>query len=712
LHSKKACQSVDIMNRKLTYNELVKRIQELEGVNENYSSVFDNTGTAIIIVEEDTTISLANSKFESMSGVTKKEIEGRMNLAQFFSQNEKAKVIEHHVLRRMDTPLVPPAYETEMVDSIGNVIPVYMSVSMIPGSKKSVASILDLSEIKHTREALFKQQAYFSQLFKSSPQAIMMVDVAGKILGVNKSFQSLFGHEPEKIIGQYGQQIVVPDDRIDESQALHQSALNGESIRTETLGQHKNGQLIPISMISYPVIINDQTEGFFYIYDDISERKTFEEQLHRQAFYDSLTGLPNRILFMERLGRAVQVAKRKKKYSFAVLLIDLDSFKDVNDSLGHQAGDSLLIEIANRFHSCTRSVDTVARLGGDEFAIITEDYEDTNEIIQIAKRIQSVAEMPFHMDNAVTHISTSIGIVLEAQPYDDPENILRDADIAMYRAKAKGRACFKIFNQKMHELVVESQTIENELREAIQNKELRLHYQPIISTGTGKLSGFEALVRWEHPKRGLLFPDKFIEIAEKTSLINPLGRWVLIEACQQMEKWHTSFPEYQNLTINVNFSVKQFMEKDLVNFIVKTLHQSGLDPKDLKVEITESILMKASQDVVEKFRRIRDIGIKLVIDDFGTGYSSLSYLQQFPIDCLKIDRSFINAMNLEQESMEIVKTIVGLAKNLGLSVVAEGVEDENQFKKLKEINCDMVQGFLFSRPVDSNSAAELIKKFC
>ncbi len=712
MRSKKACQSVDIMNKKFTYNELIKRIQELEGINENYSSVFDNTGTAIIIVEEDTTISLANSKFESLSGVTKKEIEGRMNLAQFFSQNEKPKVIEHHVLRRMDTPLVPPAYETEFVDSIGNVIPVYMSVSMIPGSQKSVASILDLSEIKQTREALFKQQAYFSQLFKSSPQAIMMVDVAGKILGVNKSFQSLFGHEPEKIIGQYGQQIVVPDDRIDESQALHQSALNGESIRKETLGQHKNGQQIPISMISYPVIINNQTEGFFYIYDDISERKTFEEQLHRQAFYDSLTGLPNRILFMERLGRAVQVAKRKKKYSFAVLLIDLDSFKDVNDSLGHQAGDNLLIEIANRFHSCTRSVDTVARLGGDEFAIITEDYEDTNEIIQIAKRIQSAAEMPFYLDNAVTHISTSIGIVLEAQPYNDPENILRDADIAMYRAKAKGRACFKVFNQKMHELVVESQTIESELREAIQKKELRLHYQPIISTGTGKLSGFEALVRWEHPEKGLIFPDKFIDVAEKTSLINPLGRWVLIEACRQMEKWHTSFPECQNLTINVNFSVKQFMQKDLVNFIVKTLHQSGLDPKDLKVEITESILMKASQDVLEKFKRIRDIGINLVIDDFGTGYSSLSYLQQFPIDCLKIDRSFVKVMNLEQESMEIVKTIVGLAKNLGLSVVAEGVEDENQFKKLKEINCDMVQGFLFSKPVDSNSATELIKKFC
>ncbi len=700
------------MPRKLTYDELEEKIKELEEINEDSSSIFDNTGTAIIIIEEDTTISLANSKFESLSGITRKEIEGRMNLAQFFSEKEKSKVIEYHVLRRMDTPLVPRAYETEFVDSVGNITPVYMAVALIPKTKRSVASILDLSEIKQTQEALSKQQAYFSQLFENSPQAIMIVDIAGKILDVNKSFQSLFGYEPETIMGQYDQHLVVPDERIAENKAIHEAALKGESIRKETLGQHKNGKLIPIAVISYSIVINNQIEGFFYIYDDISERKTFEEQLHHQAFYDSLTGLPNRILFMERLGRAMKMSKRKKDYTFAVLLVDLDKFKDINNSLGHMAGDSLLIEIGNRFHACIRTVDTVARLGGDEFAILTEEFNNSNEVTQMAQRIQSAAELPFHIEDSVAHISTSIGIVVDTKSYNDSESILRDADIAMYRAKAQGRACFRVFNQKMHDSIVESRKTENELRDAIKRNEIIIYYQPILSATTKKLNGFEALVRWEHPKKGIISPDNFIPIAEESGLINPLGRWIINEACRQMKEWQNSIPECKHITMNVNVSVKEFMQKDMVVFLVETLKKNELAPEYLKVELTESLLMDASENVVKKLNHIRDIGIELVIDDFGTGYSSLSYLQQFPIDCLKIDRSFIHGMHLDKESMEIVKTIIDLARNLGLATVAEGVEDESQLITLQKINCDNVQGYLFSRPVDRHAAGKLIKKLC
>ncbi len=699
------------MQKKPTYEELTQRIKALEESNKNYNIVFENTGTAITIIEEDTTISLVNSEFEALSGITKQEIEGRMNLAQFFSEKERDKIIEYHVLRRMDTPLVPRSFETEFLDNIGTIKPVYMAVSLIPHTNQSVASILDLTDITQTQQALTKQQAYFSQLFENSPQAIMIVDIDGKIIDVNESFEKIFGYAKENTIGRFGRHIIVPKDRIAENEALYKSALKGKSIHKETFAQHIDGKLVPVYVIAYPIKIENRIDGYFCIYNDISERKVFEKQLHHQAFYDSLTGMPNRLLFIDRLGRAVKRAKRHQDYSFSVLLIDLDRFKDVNDSLGHLAGDNLLVEIAHRFQSCVRSVDTIARLGGDEFAILTEEYSTPQEAIQIAKRIQNAAEKPFNIDNNEAHISASIGIVVNTKTYVDSESILRDADIAMYRAKAQGKACFRVFNKKMHELIVESRKIENDLRNAVQNREMKLHFQPIISIDAQKLKGFEALVRWNHPEQGLVFPDKFIPIAEETGLINPLGNWVFNEACRQLKEWQEAIPNCDDITMSINISVKQFMQKDLVELILEAVRKNNIDPTCLKVEFTENILMEPSKSVVEKFRCIKEIGIALVIDDFGTGYSSLSYLQQFPIDNLKIDRSFVKGLGVEKESMEIVKTIVDLGKNLGLTITAEGVETETQFEKLKSINCDDVQGFLFSEAVDSILAAELIKKY-
>ncbi len=696
--------------------ELEKLVAELKNAekitnddNEIYKIVFENTGTAVIIIEEDTVVSLINSEFESLTGYSKNEVEGLMTLAHFFPEKEKSRVVEYLFLRRMDTPLVPKSIETECSDKTGKTTPIYMAVSILPGSKKSIASILDLTDTKQAEEAFIKQRAYFSQLFNNTPQAILILDTTGEIIDINKGFEALFGYHIEEIKGKQWQQIGVPVDRMEENEAFYQSVLDGNTLRKETISLHKDNKLIHVSVIGFPLRYKNRIDGYYYIYNDISQRKAFEKQLYHQAFHDSLTTMPNRVLFMERLGRAVERAKRYSDYAFAVLLIDLDRFKGINDSLGHLAGDTLLIKMASRFKSCVRNVDTVARLGGDEFAILTEEFKTTQEVIQVAKRIQNVTKLPFFIDDNEVQVSASIGIVLETRNYKTPENILRDADIAMYRAKAQGKARFKVFNKKMHEQVVESLKMENDLRNAIQKQELILHYQPIIAINNYKFEGFEALVRWNHPTLGIIPPSKFISIAEETGLIVPLGQWILSEACQQMKRWRQTFPEFPNFTMNVNISFRQFFEKDLLNFLSEVLRKNNMNPQFLKIELTESVLMDNEVSIIEKLNRMQSLGIKLAIDDFGTGYSSLAYLQQFPLDSLKIDRSFIKKIH-EPEGMAIVKTIINLAKNLGLSVVAEGVEKKAQFETLKTIKCDNAQGFLFSRPMNKQAATTYLEK--
>ncbi|CAN2041617.1 diguanylate cyclase [Candidatus Magnetomoraceae bacterium gMMP-15] len=696
-----------------TFKNLTKRKQKEELIKKSekkYRSFFENTGTASVVIEEDTIISLVNSKFEKLSGYSREEIENKMSLSDLFSDKEIPKLQKYHHLRRVDPQSAPSSYETEFLNKSGKIKPVYMNVSMIPGSQKSVGSIVDLTQLRKAEKAFQTQRAYFHQLFKNSPLAIVLIGVDGKIIDINKGFEKIFGYKIEEIKGQYNRHILVPDDMITETKTFNKVILNGKSIHKETYRKHKDGRLIPVSVLGYPIRINEKIEGIFYIYEDISERKSFEQQLYHQAFHDALTGTPNRILFMERLERAVERRKRRSNYSFAVLLIDLDRFKLVNDTLGHLAGDALLIEVSERFNSCIRSVDTAARLGGDEFAILLEEFKTNQEVIRISKRLKEASEKVFIIEDNEVHISSSIGIVMNTKRYDNAKDILRDADIAMYRAKELGKARFKVFNKKMHEMAVASLILENDLRSAINKNELRLYYQPIVSVGSQEIKGFEALVRWKHPLRGIISPDEFIPIAEETSLIIPLGQWVIAEACRQMKEWQEIIPGSENLTVSVNVSTKQFLQRDLLDFIIEVLDETAFDPKCLKIELTESTIMKDPKSAVEQFNRMKAIGLQILIDDFGTGYSSFSYLQKFPIDYLKIDRSFISGPGCEKENAEIVKTIVALARNLGLSVVAEGVESESQLNILKNINCNNAQGYLFSKPVDKYDAEKLIKK--
>ena len=432
-----------------------------------------------------------------------------------------------------------------------------------------------------------------------------------------------------------------------------------------------------------------------------------KEHFRHAAFHDALTGLPNRSLFIDHLRLAIERSKLHNDHLFAVLFIDLDRFKNINDSLGHSTGDQLLIAIAGRIEGCLRPTDTIARLGGDEFAILLDGLENWTTATDVAERVQAELLRPFSLNGHEVYTTASIGIRLSMDGREDAENMLRDADTAMYRAKDGGKARHELFHSTMHTRAVALLKLENDLRRAIEREEFCVHYQPVISLETEGLVGFEALVRWNHPERGLVPPDEFIPLAEETGLITEIGALVLREACTQGHAWHVALRR-DSLTMSVNLSGKQLRQTDLIQQIQDTLRQTGLNPTCLRLEITETVVMENAELATNTLLQLRKLGVHLSIDDFGTGYSSLSYLHRFPVNTLKIDRSFIGRMAKGDENSEIVRTICTLANNLGMEVVAEGVETREQLELLRSLKCEYGQGFLFSKPVDAEKATALV----
>lgn len=471
---------------------------------------------------------------------------------------------------------------------------------------------------------------------------------------------------------------------------------------------------------------------------DITDRKNMEQQLLQNAFYDSLTGLPNRALFMDRLSQSLDRMRKRRKYLFAVVYLDLDRFKLVNDSLGHVLGDQLLVLVAQRLNSSVRPGDTVARLGGDEFAILLDEIRDLSDPIRVARRIQNSFLSAFALASREVFITASIGIAFSSREplaeagkmglfslepgekalrvksseieYERPEDLLRDADIAMYQAKSKGKACYEVFDSTMHARACQSLQLETDLRLGIERQEYEIHYQPIISLKTGRLSGFETLLRWKHPQRGLVSPAEFIPATEENGLIIPIGRHVLFLACKQLKKWLTQFRSEQPLFISVNVSARQLLHGNFLEQVKQVLRETGLDPTCLKLEITESVMMENQESTISILPKLNELGIELSLDDFGTGYSSLSALHRFPIDNLKVDGSFVRGMSLSEENLQIVSTIIGLARNLDMTVVAEGVEDISDLIQLRALKCDYAQGFQISRPLDTEAATEMIAR--
>ena len=442
---------------------------------------------------------------------------------------------------------------------------------------------------------------------------------------------------------------------------------------------------------------------------DITERKLAVERLTYDAFHDSLTGLPNRALFMDRLGRAMEAARRHPERLFAVLFLDLDRFKVVNDSLGHTFGDRLLISVAARLKQVIRSSDTVARLGGDEFTVLLEGIEQVTDAVRTAQRVHEALQVPFSFDDRELFTTASIGIALSPTGYERPEDVLRDADIAMYRAKARGKARHEVFDKTMHDRAVKLLQLETALRHAVDRDELRVHYQPIVSLLTGHIIGFEALLRWQRGEQ-LVSAEEIVPVAEETGLILPIGEWVLREALQQLRLWRAVDPDREPLHIHVNLSPRQFLHPNLYSQVERALVATSVDPQTLHLEVTESVLIDNEDAAATLLRSLSDAKIRLSLDDFGTGYSSLSTLRRFPFDLLKIDRSFLAADVEGTRADEIVRTIGNLARVLGMEVTVEGLESAQQVERMRGLGIDYAQGFYFSRPLDAAGATTLLER--
>lgn len=574
---------------------------------------------------------------------------------------------------------------------------------------KLLGTVQDITERRRTDAALRDSEYKLRTLFTSMNEGLTQVDNNEVIEFVNDRLCEMTGYEREDLLGKSTFEIFFDDEGRRIVSRENEQRKQGVSSQYEARVRKKSGEMLCVLVSGAPVV-NDEgiVTGTLGMFMDISERKRAEDQLLHDAFHDGLTGLANRALFMDHLRMTIKRCRSRHSNFYAVLFLDYDRFKVVNDSLGHAEGDELLKQIARRLEIWTRTGDLVARLGGDEFVILLTEMLEPNDAVQVAERIQEDLKKPFDLNGKEFFISASIGIALGPEGFRTADDMLRDADIAMYRAKTKGRACYQVFTQAMRTQATTRLQLETELRAAIERCEFEVHYQPIMNLETKAIKGFEALVRWRHPTRGLIPPNDFIPTAEETGLILPLGRWILEESCRQMRDWQDSCPQASSLVVSVNLSSKQFLQSDLAEQVAETLRLTGLASRCLKLEITESYLIENSEKAVKIMNRLRDIGVELSLDDFGTGYSSLSYLHRLPVNSLKIDRSFVGRMLESEENGEIVKTIVKLAQNLKLEVIAEGIETAEQLTQLNELHCGFGQGYLFAKPMEAEMAAAFI----
>lgn len=532
-----------------------------------------------------------------------------------------------------------------------------------------------------------------------------------QILYLNPAVTSLYQHSVEDFLknSELWFEAIHPEDRLG-VRASMKAMTNRGSLDIEYRILRPDGDIRWVRNRSHLLVTNDATpirmEG---IITDISDRKRAEQQLMHDALHDALTQLPNRTLFIERIEHALKRKRRRPDYTFAVLFIDLNRFKIVNDSLGHGVGDRLLVEVAKRLLHCTRPEDTVARLGGDEFTILLDEIVDTADVIACVERIQSELDLPINVLGNTVFTGASIGIAIATEAYTAASDLLRDADIAMYRAKEIRKSGYELFDQVMYAQTMRRLKLENDLRISLEQQAFQLYYQPIISLADQHLLGFEALVRWQHPVEGMISPDEFINIAEETGLIVPIGSWILAQACRQIREWQLRYQNYRHLRININVASQQIREPSLLDTIDHILHEVGLSGSYLRMEITESTLMQQTEVTIQTLKQIRQRQIQISIDDFGTGYSSLNYLTRFPINNLKIDQSFVGRMHLDPDSFEIVRTITALAHTLGMDVTAEGIERPEQLDQLKALGCELGQGYFFSQPLAAEAAEAFLE---
>jgi diguanylate cyclase (GGDEF)-like protein/PAS domain S-box-containing protein len=545
--------------------------------------------------------------------------------------------------------------------------------------------------------AVAARERHFRTLVQNSTDMILVLDRKGAISYVSDSVRNIYGYSPEELASQNFMDQVHPDDHEDMKRFVVEVASKPGNMAMVTCRiRHADGSWRHSETVGNNLLHDPEVEGWVLNTRDVTERQALEEQLAHRAFHDSLTNLANRALFTDRVEHAVARQARRSE-PVAVLFLDLDGFKGVNDTLGHAAGDELLMAVAERLLSCARDVDTVARLGGDEFAILLEDTRDGSGPARVAERVLRALASPVRLRDKEVTVSASIGIAV-SDPGREPssEELLRNADIAMYMAKGSGKDRFEIFEPSMHIAVVQRLEIEADLSRAISDGEFVLHYQPIVALEDQSISGVEALVRWQHPERGLVPPNDFIPVAEETGLIVPLGRWVLHEACLQAARWQAAYRAHPPLSISVNLSPRQLLDRDIIAHVQEALEASGIPPETLTLEITESALVQDTEITIARLHALKALGVRLAIDDFGTGYSSLSYLQRFPVDVLKIDRSFLDVER--NANPALVRAIVEIGRTLELDTVAEGIEHNEQLTQFRALQCRHGQGYLFARP--------------
>jgi diguanylate cyclase (GGDEF)-like protein/PAS domain S-box-containing protein len=603
----------------------------------------------------------------------------------------------------------------------------YEEVRIVPVEADLLLTIVrDISDRKHREIERIRNEAYRHQAEQAARESenryrlvaenisdlVCLNDLEGRYTYVSPSCKALLGYVPEELIGRTPYEFIHPEDQMQVRREVHSPVVKGA---TACPFMHrvrkKDGSYIWVETLVKPILDEfGQVSQLQTTARDVTDRVKVEAQLRHAALHDSLTGLPNRSILMERLGVLLAQNQSSPPSLSALLFLDLDQFKVINDSLGHLTGDKLLVWVANKLSQVVRITDIVARISGDEFVILLEDLDEQNQAIQIAERVLEELKDPFVMEQREIFITSSIGIVLDFSPYQTAEDLVRDADIAMYQAKASGRANYALFAPQMRLKVVERMNLSNDLRRALEYQELLLYYQPIVALDRLTIESFEVLLRWQHPSLGMVSPDQFIPIAEETGLIVPIGQWLLQTACRQLASWRRDISSAQDLRVSVNLSVRQLQSQDLMVQLDQILQDSGLPANALTLEITESVLVKNFGMTNQLLSQVQRQGINISIDDFGTGYSSLSYLHRLPVDALKIDRTFVSHMGQDAKNQTIAESIIALSNVLGLNAIAEGIETAEQLHWLQDHGCEYGQGYLFSRPVPAEQAGDLLQQ--
>jgi diguanylate cyclase (GGDEF)-like protein/PAS domain S-box-containing protein len=564
----------------------------------------------------------------------------------------------------------------------------------------------DISARRTAQEELRARESRYRRLFEEARTAFFVMDRDSTLLEVNHSFELLLGRSRDELYRTRMLELAADPDvfeRILADLRMHERVLD-----TEILMKRGDGAELICTLSGGSQVVEGDVV-YTGSLRDITVHKEAQAELERSALHDALTGLPNRVVFMDRLERLLKHSQRRSEYGFAVLFLDLDNFKQVNDSLGHMAGDELLVTVARRIEAAVRQGDTVARIGGDEFAVLLDMVQDAAAVTFIVDRIRESLAMSFEPEVAVSGTSASIGIAISISGYERAEDLLRDADSAMYRAKASGRNDYVIFDSDMHDRAMAQRQLEEDLRSAVDREQFTLVYHPVVELERGAVAGVEALVRWTHPERGILLPKDFMPLAEQTNLTVDIGWWVLREACQQLRDWQRDYPlATPRLTMSVNLSARQFVHPALLSKVDAVLEDTGLDPQFLRLDLTEAVVMQNPQLAAKLLHELQRRGIQICIDDFGTGYTSMRELRQFPVSSLKIDRSFVHTLGGTEQSTEVVQTILALGKSMQIEAVAEGVETTEQLDHLRRLGTRYAQGFLFSQPLEARAMGALL----